>query len=33
MTAYSLPWWYIAVTEVAWYASQLWLRLVALLNR
>ena len=33
MTGHRLPWWYVAVTEVAWYASRLWLRFLAVIDR
>lgn len=30
---YGLPVWYVVLADVAWYASRLWLRLLALLER
>lgn len=32
MTMYGLPVWYVVLTDVAWYASRLWLRLLALFD-
>lgn len=33
MSAYGLPWWYVLVCDVAWHASRLWLRILAVISR
>lgn len=33
MSEYGLPLWYVLLCDVVWYASRVWLRILAVIDR